>query len=413
MSFSDFMKHTAATQKIIDAHANDFNYDTATAYLKKVGGVKAYIRSLGGVFTKWVDFKGKITTQEELNEVGDYVTGLYDIWGTDYSNGCSYTFEENRYKAKCGCGGAFYPNHSPKARFGVNYATHGFDNGDWLPGVEEMLESGYAVVNCAQGVVQILKKAGLVPASYPDPAYKPQYYIDHGYGYKLIKSTKELQPGDVLLLAHGSIPGRSSMTQVGNWAGWLFHTTIVAEKTSDYIITYDTGHAFTYYGETRNKRYLNQKPYEWCDDWLGLRLDVTAKLQKDGYWKQTAKGWQYIKAGKPLKAWQKLSWSKGVNWFYFDSNGYMLTGFHSLKWSKGTSTFFFNADGCMVTDWQKINGYWYYFTEDGAMVTGIQKGLVWKGKKGTYYFGADGKMKTGKQKVKARYDSSGKLTGGK
>ena len=72
MSFYDFMGHKAETQNIIDKHCKDFDCNTAAEYLKKKGGVKAYIRSLGGVFTKWVDFSGKITTQEQLNEVGDY-----------------------------------------------------------------------------------------------------------------------------------------------------------------------------------------------------------------------------------------------------------------------------------------------------------------------------------------------------
>lgn len=410
MSFYDFMAHKAPTQKIIDAHSKDFNYNTAKDYLKKCGGVKAYIRSLGGVFTKYVDFNGKITTQEQLTEIGDYVTGLYDIWGVDYSNGCDYEFSENRYKAKCGCVGAFYPAHDPKARFGVNYSVFGFANGDWLPTIEEQLEKGYAVVNCAQGVVQILKKCGLVPKSFPDPAYKPQYYLDHGYGYKLIKNMKDLRVGDVLALAHGSIPNRSSITRLGNWESWLFHTTIVAEKTDKYIITYDTGHAYTYYGEVRNKRNLNQSPYEWCDDWIGIRLDVTANLTKDGQWEEINGKWQYIKGGKPVKGWNFLSWSKGENWFYFDSNGYMLTGFHDLKWSGGTNRFYFESTGAMVTGWKKISNKWYYFEASGAMATGLRQ-LKYKDKWDYYLFDKDGVMQTGKKKVKVKFGTNG-MTGG-
>ena len=406
MSFYDFMGHRAETQNIIDKHCKDFDYNTASAFLKKAGGVKAYIRSLGGVFTKYVDFKGRITTYEQLTEIGDYVTGLYDIWGTDYSNGCSYTFSENRYKAYCGSSGAFYPSESPKARFDMNYATTGFGNGDWLPTVEEMLEKGYAIVNCAQGVVQILKKAGLVAANAPDPAYRPSKF-----SYKVIRRMADLQVGDVLLLAHGSIPNRSSRNSIGDWESWLFHTTIVGEKKADYIITYDTGHAYTYYGETRNKRYLNQSPYEWCDDWIAIRLDSVAKLSKDGYWKQTAKGWQYIKSGKAVTGWQKLDWSKGVNWFYFDSAGYMQTGFKDLKWSGGTNRFYFDQNGCMLTGWQKIADKWYYFESSGAMAVGLRQ-LQYKGKWNYYMFDTDGVMKTGKVKAKVKFDSSGKLTGG-
>lgn len=406
MSFYDFMAHKAETQNIIDKHCKDFDYNTAQSFLKKAGGVKAYIRSLGGVFTKYVDFTGKVKTYDQLTEVGDYVTGLYDIWGVDYSNGCSYTFSENRYKAYCGSIGAFYPSESPKARFNMNYATWGFSNDKWLPGVEEMLEKGYAIVNCAQGVIQILKKAGLAPADAPDPAYRPSYYAQRG-GYKLIKSMKDLKVGDVILLAHGSIPNRSGRTTLGDWESWLFHTTIVGEKKADYIITYDTGHAYTYYGETRNKRMLTQSPYEWCDDWIAMRL---FDLQKDGEWKETSKGWQYIKGGKPVTGWQKLDWSKGVNWFYFDSNGYMQTGFKDLKWSGGTNRFYFDQNGCMLTGWQKIGNKWYYFESSGAMAVGLRQ-LQYKGKWDWYLFDANGVMQTGKKKVNVKFNVNG-MTGG-
>ena len=37
-----FFNLDADVQKIVDAHKNDFNYDTADSYLKKKGGYKAY-----------------------------------------------------------------------------------------------------------------------------------------------------------------------------------------------------------------------------------------------------------------------------------------------------------------------------------------------------------------------------------
>lgn len=409
MSFPDFMKHKEATQKIIDKHAYDFTYNNAKEYLSKVGWVKAYIRSLGGVFTKYVDFKGKITSYDQLNEIGDYVTGLYDVWGVDYSNGCSYTFEENRYKAYDGAKSAFYPAHEPKARFNMNYATTGFGNGDWLPTIEEQLEKGYAVTNCSQGVVQILKKAGLVPGSFPDPAYNPAFYKSHGYGYKLIKSMKELRPGDVLLLAHGSIPNRSKLTELSNWEPWLFHTTIVGEVGNDYIITYDTGHAYTYYGEPRNKRYFSQSPYEWCDDWIGMRLDVCAALA--GQWVENNGKWSYIKDGQRLKGWQKLTWSHGMDWFYFDKDGIMVTGWleDKGKW------YFLASSGAMVTGWKKIRyskgRAWFYFESNGAMICNALRQLKYGGEWNYYLFDKDGAMVTGKHKVVCKFSESG-LQGG-
>ena len=117
MSYPDFFGQDKETERIVEQHSNDFTYNTYADYVKKVGGFKAYVRSLGGIFKKWIDFSGKVTTIDEFAEVMNYVWGLYRIWGTDYSNGCEYDYEDNRWKAKCGNGGAFYPSKNPSARF--------------------------------------------------------------------------------------------------------------------------------------------------------------------------------------------------------------------------------------------------------------------------------------------------------
>lgn len=275
-----FMSHKDETQKIIDAHKKDFNADTVKMFLASKGGYKAYLKSLGGVFAKYVDFTGRISTYEELSEIGDYVWGLYDIWGVDYSNGCSYTYSENIYKAYAKDGSQFYPKEDPKARFKVNYSAFSFANGNDLPGIDEMLSNPdkyYAVTNCGQGVVQMLKKAGLCPKSFPDPAEYPTYWKSNGYSYKLIKNAKDLRVGDVLYFFNKSITNRSSITELLNWASGGFHTAIVGEMTSDGYILYDSGHAYTYYGEFRNKRKFTDIPYQWAADWIGLRFNFGLK----------------------------------------------------------------------------------------------------------------------------------------
>ena len=276
MSYSDFTNHKAETQAIIDKHKNDFTSKDVYSYIQKAGGYAAYVRSLGGVFTKYIDFKGKVSTYEELSEIGDYVWGLYDIWGVDYSNGCSYTYSNNIYKAKAGKESRFYLTEDPKARFNVNYAAFSFANGNDLPGVDEMLGNPnkyYAVVNCGLGVVQMLKKAGLCPKSFPDPAEYPKYWKDHGYPYKLIKNSSELQVGDVLYLFKTKIPNRDTITELPNWTSGGYHTTIVGERTADGYVLYDSGHAYTYYGEFRNIRKFGDKPYQWATDWIALRFN--------------------------------------------------------------------------------------------------------------------------------------------
>ena len=399
MSFKDFKAHNSATQAIIDAHSNDFTYPTAKSYLEKKGGYKAYVKSLGGVFAKYADFTGKVTTYQQLSEIGDYVWGLYDIWGVDYSNGCSYVYRENRYKAYDGAKGAYYPQEKPVGRFAVNYSAFSFANKNDLPTVDKMFsdcaEGGkyYAVTNCGQGVVQTLKKAGLCPAGFPDPAEYPQYWKEHGYPYTLIKSTKDLRIGDVLYFFNKPIPNRATRTTLSNWEPGGFHTAIVGEMLPDGYVLYDSGHAYTYYGEFRNIRKYTDKPYQWAEDWIGIRFDFGLKGEQMNGWVKFNDKWYYYKDGKKLTGWQRLNWSGGTDWFYFDSNGVMLTGWQKLKWSKGES--------------------WFYFDpKTGAMVTGLQY-LAWKGRSDWYLFDTSGAMLTGKQKAEIVLNASGQLTGGK
>ena len=399
MSFKDFKAHKADTQEIIDAHSNDFTYPTAKSYLEKKGGYKAYVKSLGGVFAKYADFNGKVTIYQQLSEIGDYVWGLYDIWGVDYSNGCSYVFRENRYKAYDGARGAYYPQEKPVGRFAVNYSAFSFANKNDLPTADKMFadcaEGGkyYAVANCGQGVAQMLKKAGLCPADFPDPAEYPQYWKEHGYPYTLIKSTKDLRIGDVLYFFNKPIPNRATRTTLSNWESGGFHTAIVGEMLPYGYVLYDSGHAYTYYGQFRNFRKYTDKPYQWAEDWIGLRFDFGLKGEQMNGWIKENNKWYYYKDGKKVTGWQKLTWSGGTDWFYFDSNGVMLTGWQKLKWSKGES--------------------WFYFDpKSGAMMTGLLY-LKWKDRYDWYLFDENGAMQTGKQKAEIILNNNGALTGGK
>lgn len=403
--YSDFYPHKMETQKIIDAHCKDFDANTVKDFLAKHGGYKAYVRSLGGVFAKYIDFTGKVTTQEQLSEIGDYVWGLYDIWGVDYSNGCSYTFSENRYKAKDGAYSAFYPNENPTVRFDMNYAAFSFKNGNDLPTVDEMLgnpDKYYAVTNCGQGVVQMLKKAGLVDRSMPDPAEYPAYYKSKGYGYKIIRKASDLQVGDVLYFFNKEI--NRDVDELPNWASGGFHTAIVGERSSSHIYLYDSGHAYTYYGEFRNRRKIgDDNVYQWAVDWIGIRLDVVAKLKQiETGWINKAGKWYYYQNGKPVKGWKKLEWSRGADWFFFEDDGTMVTGWKKLTWSKGTDWFWFDSYGAMATGWKQIaykgKNCWFYFDNNGAMVTGLHK-LKWKDIEDWYYFNEDGVMLANKKTV--------------
>lgn len=443
MSYSDFTNHKAETQAIIDKHKNDFTSKDVNSYIQKAGGYAAYVRSLGGVFTKYIDFKGKVSTYEELSEIGDYVWGLYDIWGVDYSNGCSYTYSNNIYKAKAGKESRFYLTEDPKARFNVNYAAFSFANGNDLPGVDEMLGNPnkyYAVVNCGLGVVQMLKKAGLCPKSFPDPAEYPKYWKDHGYPYKLIKNTSELEIGDVLYFFRNKITNRNTIKELPNWASGGYHTAIVGEKNDSGYVLYDSGHAYTYYGEFRNIRKFGDKPYQWATDWIALRfnfglvhkVDLTKTAIRlaietlegkygSGNTRKKNLGNRYNEVqtliDKELKIFSVTNaiidlLAQEVLTGYWGSgdarkNNLKAAGYDYSKVQARVNILV--EEQKPKNGWVKDNNKWYYY-KDNKKLTGLNY-LEYNGQKNWYYFDKDGIMQTGTITVSATltFDSSGRL----
>ena len=71
-----------------------------------------------------------------------------------------------------------------------------------------------------------------------------------------------------------------------------------------------------------------------------------------------------------LTGWQRLDWSQGNDWFYFNSDGAMLTGWHNLLWSGGRNTFYFMPDsGRMLSNiCADIDGKNYCFDENGCLI---------------------------------------------
>lgn len=46
------------------------------------------------------------------------------------------------------------------------------------------------------------------------------------------------------------------------------------------ITYFDSGHAYTYYGQYRSVRKIGEKPYEWATDWIGLRFNFGLKEEQ-------------------------------------------------------------------------------------------------------------------------------------
>ena len=288
LTLNKFYNHKKETQEIIDKHKNDFTYKNVKTVLKSKGGYVKYVESLGGVFKKYIN-NGKpvkIQTYSELAEVADYVWGLYDIWGVDYSNGCGYQ-AKHQYNYDNGGASRFYPDSkNPGGRYNVNYSCYGFANKS-LPGVDEMLanpDKYYAVTNCDMGVCQLFKKAGLISSNMPGPGTYPATYKSNGYTYKIIRNPKDFMPGDVILVMSNNNVNVSGIKEVPNWQKDLFHTIVVGERNdkAGTITYFDSGHKYTRKGTYRSIRALgDNKVYTSHTKWIALRYNFTEKLKDD------------------------------------------------------------------------------------------------------------------------------------
>lgn len=411
MGYANFGNLSAKTQAIVDAHKNDFDSATCKSYIASKGGYKAYIKSLGGVFAKYADFTGRITKASQMYEMCEYVFGLYAIWGVDYSNGSSFPngdWKENRWKAYAGNESAFYGAYEPSARFKRNYASEGFGNDGDYPGIDKMLnpELGYyAITNCALGVVHVLKKGGLCDQNMVDPSEHPTTWYNKGYGYKTIKKQADLKAGDILIFSKSAIPNRDKVENVQNWVPWYFHTTIVSKVSKGKIYQFDSGHAYTQYGQPVHITKVGDKLYDWAADWIALRFDITDDLIGDGWYKSSSGKWYYYVNGVLSKGWKTINGKK----YYFGDDGAMVTDLQAID----GKTYYFICTGSnigqMRTGWLefKAKGITRYFDDDGVMAVGLKCiGDSW------YYFNEQGARVSGTETLHVKFGENGKMIGG-
>ena len=193
------------TNAIVNAHRYDFDYSTFQSYIKKAGGYAAYVRSLGGVFTKWQgrnvtlvpDYKAK--TVREFQEACDYVFGLMTMYGFNYNKGKPGT---SKQWGK-GADDCFYPSSADYDKLGLLVYENGHKT------TIDLICAGTTkagmTTNCGWSVTYILRKAGLIPADaenvevefYGNASYH-KYYRNRGAVILQPKNTADLRVGDVI-----------------------------------------------------------------------------------------------------------------------------------------------------------------------------------------------------------------------
>jgi len=243
---------TDTTQKIVDAHKADFDCTNYKSVLAKFGGYDKYIESLGGVFSRYRNFNGKVKTIQQYHDICEYVFGLFAIYGFDYYNG-------NKYVRWSG-GSPFYIN-----------GAKGSCNGGTIDDLCGLVSKSKTTC-CNWAIDTLLKKMGWLPNG------SQQYCTQASYG-KLITNKKDLQPGDIVHFYNNKngVFNPNDTSTYGK-SGW-HHVVIVWDVTDTKIILADGGSRMQW-----NKgKWLYEVPksgtgfggdYGTSDRWLARRINT-------------------------------------------------------------------------------------------------------------------------------------------
>ena len=245
------------TKQIIQDHSKDFYYTGKKSYKKvvlgkksKYGSYKNYVKSLGGVFTKYADTKRiQVKTAADLQEAAEYVFGLWSIWGPDYSG---WTFTPWSGKD------AFYRNDP-------NRKGHPYIPGN--PGINKALARSYNKTidtHCNKSMHVFIKSTSLkfINTGAGKTHIKNKIKESGFYKHNLITNISKLRVGDFMNF------------QLGGYAG---HVVLVGEVYKDYIVVYDGGSRFMrnrnykFKIKRRNGKSLAGSKYSGSLSWYGYR----------------------------------------------------------------------------------------------------------------------------------------------
>ena len=254
---------TPETEAIVEAHMNEFNYNTFDSFMRSKGGSGNYIRSLGGVFAKYYGRDVSVQTAGEFQEVAEYVMGIYTIWGPDYNGGGGI----HKFNSNWGSG-------NQNGRF---YAGQG-DNHRWwtTTPIEQTFvnDREKVMTDCGCGIYHIMQKAGLMNsyAGMGTIGNAERYLSSHNcysQGGKIVTRKEDLQVGDLVQMIK-----REDHT-------W-HHVAVVGEiKADGKIILYDTGNRYVNSANYK-KEFISDSAglhgdYEGYESWFGVRVKQLAQ----------------------------------------------------------------------------------------------------------------------------------------
>ena len=258
----------AETMGIIEQHLNDFDYIT---FNPSTAG--KYIKSLGGVFSKYYGQDVQVTTAGELQEVAEYVFGLMYLYGFDYFNGtgkgghyckwggsCLYYDDGNSYSSATS--DAFYPGNMRNDGGGLSSPKNDFDK--LITGANGV----NMTTNCNWTVDMVYYKAGLFGGN-GQPTSSASFR-SLGRNYEVITKMEDLQVGDIVHFFNTSV----DKSNPDSWPDSWYHVAFIGEvdKKNGTVTGYDGG---SYYQQGRNFKWVSEiksgKVYG-TDNWTAVRI---------------------------------------------------------------------------------------------------------------------------------------------
>ena len=249
-------RFTSDTLRIVERHLHDFTYSNYHSYISSHGGVKNYIKGLGGVFSRNYGKTRKGDSVDDLIEASEYVFGIMQMYGFDYFNG--KVEEDGRKYCKWGGGCLYYKDYFAAERENrLNEISYPTGAGDaFYPGQFRYDENGYSgpknkfdkllegsnmTTNCNWSVDMVYFKAGIFGKG-KGKGMTGGNYKRMGKKGEIIDRLCDIKVGDIIHFFRNSVDPTDPKT----WKGWG-HVAYVGEVNGKKhkIVVYDGGSKFT------------------------------------------------------------------------------------------------------------------------------------------------------------------------
>ena len=271
---------SSKTLRIVEKHMNDVNNGNFFSVINSYGGFDKYMKSLGGVFSKYYGRELNIDSPCDLQDVSEYVFGMMVMYGFDYRSDekyckwggkCMHYADLEKAKQENKLDTFVYPSGTSDAFYPGTYRDEsGYGSSRHFDALISGKNGLHMTSNCSATVDKVYYKAGVYGKQFPGISSGSQKAALQAGGI-LIDKVSDLAVGDVIHFFHNSIDRNDPST----WSGW-YHVAFIGEidKKAGKVIGYDGG---SYLQLNRNYKWkadINGDTLMGNKNWAAIRLPI-------------------------------------------------------------------------------------------------------------------------------------------